>query len=525
MSFLSKLFGIRNTGPDWSFQVTAISAVIRDFQQNIAGRFLLVLPTGGGKTLTAIRSLNEMLNKGMISRDDKVLWIVHTLSLHTHAVKNLQKEAHYSKFSLNQELKSIVDVRMKAEAVKELAKGKKYKLIVIDEAHHAAASTYREFFDYPIGILGLTATPHRMDKLGLPFEKISYSITFRELVRRGVVLLPKFLPEVRTNINVQASSLQDETQLAKFNSRERNQLVSHTLFQEAEKHNFKKVIVFAGTNAHVERLYDVIKADNASSKNPFAHVGFIYGGNNNEKGMTNEKYLEWHQSQDSSILINCKILNEGYDDPNIDTVVMATPTNSILYYLQCIGRVVRTPEDHANAKAYVVEIVDRLPNVAYRIDNRWLFAEISDYLEPLIQDIKSPWPFRVWTTFRNLIKFKVKFGDLSASDIMALLAGKRTNLLLFNDVPNTHRGKWRLMAIPEGDMKKISMFNDLSENIDEYYNINHDFILEKNYPDIFNKEPYKNRVYRSSLMAALHRASLLKSKKERVDTLIYLSVQ
>jgi len=510
--------------PDWSFQNDAISALVKDFRSDTDGRFLLVLPTGGGKTLTAIRTLSEMLNKGIFSNEDKILWIVHTLSLKTHAKANLVNEKHYAKFSLNPLLKSLVVVKMKAEAAQDLREGGKYKFIVIDEAHHAAAETYREFFDYPIGILGLTATPRRMDNKGLPFQKISYSITFRELIRRKVVLLPKFLPEIKTNIEIDASSLQDENQLEKFNSQERNQLVSHYIFSESKRYSFRKVIVFAGTNDHVKKLYEIIKRDNALLETPFEHVGYIYGGNNNEKGLSNEDYLKWHHTQRSSILINCKILNEGYDDPNIDTVVMATPTNSILYYLQCIGRVVRTPEDHENARAHVVEIVDRLPNVSYRIDNRWLFAEISDYLEPNIKDIKGLWPLRVFRIFRELFSLRAKLSDISGKELFDLILGKRVNLLLFNDVPESLLGRWRILAIRESDFDKIQMFNELSENIEEYQESNHDYLLSQRYPEYTKVKPLNNRIYKSSLIASLRRALKLKEKRAEVDSLIYLSI-
>lgn len=519
------LFNSKKSHPDWSFQEDAISNIVRDFQKNKQGRFLLVLPTGGGKTIAAIRSLNEMINRGIIGKEDRVLWVVHTLSLRTHARENIDNEKHYSKFSLNSLLRSTVDVRMKADAVKELRANKNYKFIIIDEAHHSAADTYRELFEYPVGILGLTATPHRMDKRELPFEKISYSITFRELVRRGVVLLPKFLPEVRTNLRIEVTSFQDEDQLERFNSKERNQLVSDYIFREVKKHNLKKIIVFAGTNAHVERLFEIIKKSNARLENPLEHVGYIYGGNNNEKSISNDDYLKWHHSQPSSILVNCKILNEGYDDPNIDTVVMATPTNSILYYLQCIGRVVRTPEDNKNARAYVIEIVDRLPNVLYRIDNRWLFAEISDYLEPHIVDIKTIRPLRGLLILTKLILLRVRLKDLSWQEIIALLLGRRINMLLFNDVPTGNTGRWRILAMPEGDLERIRMFNDVSENIEEYYPLNHEYLLEKKYPALVEQFPIDSRAYRSSFMAALHRAYLHKNDKELVDSLIYLSVQ
>ncbi|MBI5149771.1 MAG: DEAD/DEAH box helicase family protein [Candidatus Omnitrophica bacterium] len=518
------LFTLKNRQDPWNFQEKAVSCIVRDFKQNMCGRFLLVLPTGGGKTLAAMRSVSEMIRQGMISSQDKVLWVVHTRSLYSHAKKNLENRFNYSKFSLHPDLKMIISVRMKSDALKELETGLKCRLIVIDEAHHAAANTYEAFFEYPLGILGLTATPHRMDRRKLPFAKVSYSITFRELVRRKVVLLPKFLPELRTDISIDANSLQEEYQLEGFNTEERNQLIAHYIFREAEKYKLKKIIVFVGTNSHVKSLYETLKRNNERAKNKFTHIGYIFGGDNNEKSISNERYLDWHHTQESSILVNCRILNEGYDDPNIDTVVMATPTNSILYYMQCVGRVVRAPGNNINASAHVIEIVDKLPNISYRIDNRWLFAEISDYLEPVIEDIRNFWPVYPIRVFVRLFAFRAKLSDLSRGEILALLTGKRINLLLFNDVPHNNFGKWRILSLPESDPERIKLFNELSENIEDYYNTNHDYLFEQKYPSIVGEMPINSRIYRSSMMAALYRAFTNKLERKRVDSLVYLSL-
>nr|MBP6060629.1 DEAD/DEAH box helicase family protein [Candidatus Paceibacterota bacterium] len=66
------------SGDPWDFQLKAISSIVNDFKSNNYGRYLLVLPTGGGKTLTAIRIINEMVNNKSINTTDKVLWVVHT---------------------------------------------------------------------------------------------------------------------------------------------------------------------------------------------------------------------------------------------------------------------------------------------------------------------------------------------------------------------------------------------------------------------------------------------------------------
>lgn len=510
--------------PDWSFQLKAVSRVVGAFEKKKLGRFLLVLPTGGGKTLTAIRIINEMLSRNLISESDRVLWIVHTLFLQKQTQDDLEDPNNYLKFNLDPRIKSIIEVRMKSKALQELQSEKKYKLIVIDEAHHSTASSYNKFFEYPVGILGLTATPQRTDSKSLPFEGVSYSTTFRDLIRRKVVLTPKFLPDIKTGFKIDSTSLSDLSELEKFNSVERNKFISKIIFNETAKHQLKKIVVFTGTNKHVKDLFEEIKDRNQTAQNPFNHIGYIYGNNNNEKGIPNDKYLEWHQTQDSSILVNCKILNEGYDDPNIDTVVMATPTNSILYYMQCIGRVVRTPQNHKTAKAFVVEIVDKLPNISYRIDNRWLFSEISDYLEPRIIDVKYPWPLRPALVGWNLLRLNAKVTDLSWDLIKSILIGKTINLLLFNDIPHKSHGKWRILPMLENDLEIIRAFNDLSENIEEYYELNYEYIMGQRHAELIKRKPTDTRATRSSFIGALHRASTLKEQKLPVDSLIYLSV-
>jgi len=217
-------------------------------------------------------------------------------------------------------------------------------------------------------------------------------------------------------------------------------------------------------------------------------------------------------------------LNEGYDDPNIDAVVMATPTNSILYYMQCIGRVVRRPENNLSAKAFVIEIVDKLPNIFYRIDNRWLFAEISDYLEPVIEDIKNSWPLCTINLFLKLFTHKAKLSDLSKSEFFSLLFGRKINLVLFNDVPQNNLGKWRILSLSEHNKERIQLFNELSDNIEDYHNKNHDYLFEQRYKHVSEEAPINSRIYRASMMAALYRAYKHKIEKKKVDSLIYLSL-
>jgi len=55
--------------------------------------------------------------------------------------------------------------------------------------------------------------------------------------------------------------------------------------------------------------------------------------------------------------------------------------------MQALGRAVRIDPNNPEKDAYVVEVVDDLPNIRYRIDNRWLYSDISDLLEPAVVDV------------------------------------------------------------------------------------------------------------------------------------------
>jgi len=67
---------------------------------------------------------------------------------------------------------------------------------------------------------------------------------------------------------------------------------------------------------------------------------------------------------------------------------MARPTNSKLVYMQAMGRAIRYDKSNEGKRAFVVEIDDDLPNIRYRIENRWLYADVSDTLEPNVEDFE-----------------------------------------------------------------------------------------------------------------------------------------
>lgn len=517
---------LKNIKADWSFQEDAAQKVSQKFLEDLKSRFLVVIPTGGGKTITALKIIDLLIKKGEIGVNNKVLWVVHTLALKSQTERVINNiNSRIKKYNFHKDLSETVVVSMLNSAARLVQESNNYGLIVIDEAHHAAADSYLQFFETNLGILGLTATPARTDDRNLDFDDVAFSITFRELVKRNVIVLPRFYKE-STDITVNVNNLKDEN-LNQFDRKERNHIVAKYIFKYIHDHNLKKVIVFAGTNAHVENLYKEIKKINDNAKEKFPHVGFVYGGDNNEKGLSNEEYLEWHKTQQQSILVNCRLLNEGYDDPDIDCVVMATPTNSILYYMQCIGRAVRNSNSYSSSdNTVVLELTDKLPNVHYRIDNRWLFSEISDYLEPEVIDVRYYWKFHYKLILKKILKeHNVKMEDSKFFSYVELFRDE-TSMLLFNELADNPNSKWKIIFF--GGLNKykyVNIFNTISNSIEYFVNRNYDHTLFGTRRFNFNLSKddvfFGDRTFRASFFMALKNANSLKESNKKVNCLKY----
>ena len=174
------------------FQEQAVSNIVADFTDQPVGRFLLVIPTGGGKTFTAVKSVNRLFEQGVLNpAQDRVLWTAHRTELIVQAMDTFKSfPDRYPKLG---SFASNVDLLMIGDAKEHIIKNKNIKLVVIDEAHHAALKniSYRPIFaQSELGILGLTATPSRHDGEPLEFDRESFSIGFPDLVKKGIVLKP-----------------------------------------------------------------------------------------------------------------------------------------------------------------------------------------------------------------------------------------------------------------------------------------------------------------------------------------------
>lgn len=360
-------------GPDWSFQDDAVAQCLDALRRRPDGNIGLVLPTGAGKTRTAFRIILETLARHP-SKTSRAVWVTHRRSLHAQADRELRKLVEDDPDSLPAgagELASRVRFVMTGDAEAELAKDGDLALVVVDEAHHAAAPTYQHLFEskHPFPVLLLTATPNRPDLLPIGIDEIAFTIAYRELAERGVIITPHFEP-----FDVPNFSLSEKTVGA---------LVDMLVNETAER--FRKTMVLVTRVEQMRDLYERLAAAIEGYPNhPLrgADVGFV-GGGMNSHGLETEDFLALFGAKPRAIIISAQMLLEGYDDPQIDSVVITYKTESVIKLMQAAGRCVR----YAPGKTQAWVIQANNPDLVYRFDQRWLYQEIDDRLLPQLRDI------------------------------------------------------------------------------------------------------------------------------------------
>ncbi len=446
------------------FQAEAVENILSDYAEKKNGRYLLVIPTGGGKTYTAVKAINRLFATGVLNpEEDRVVWGAHRSELIKQAEDTFKE---YAAKNPEAEFSDSVKVGMMSEIMTYVRENSdKVRIAVIDEAHHAAATniTYGPLFQYPnLGILGLTATPSRHDGEPLEFEKESFSIGFPDLVERQLILSPTIHTVQGGRFEeVYAKGIIGFTGLDELDSPERDKKIIGQILSNSS--DYEKIIVYVATRTHVANLHE--RMMNSELKHKYDSIDYILGGDKyTGNDATREDFIARIKEYNRAIIINCNVLTEGYDDPTVNTVVMASPTRSKLVYMQAIGRCIRVDKENPLKKAFIVEVEDDLPNIRYRINNRWLFSEISDSLEPNVED-------RVFSSaaeFKDVVGKILARYSVSSEDLVVPEWDKsmRYSLLLFRSYVGD--GEYRHLPIFIDGHNRAAVsnwFNILSERM------------------------------------------------------------
>lgn len=364
-------------------------------------RTLLVLPTGGGKTLTAA----YWLLRNAVDQNKKILWLAHRHLLLEQAAEAFARNA-YTDTMVNRTVFNYriisgmhdkpvhiqktdrILIASKDSMIRSLDKLKNWLngeeiYLVIDEAHHAVAKSYKKIIQYvadhtkSMKLLGLTATPFRTseDEQGalkqVFTDDIVYKTDLDALIKKGILATPKFKKwntnlQFTEHLGVKALKSIENLDMLPENivndiagSKERNRIIVDEYINNYEKYG--PTIVFALNKVHAIALNKLFnekgKAYGIRSEFIISEVQDMITGITISNA-DNERKIEAYRNGEIQVLINVNILTEGTDLPKTHTVFLTRPTVSTTLMTQMVGRALRGLKAGGTKEAYIVSFVD-----------------------------------------------------------------------------------------------------------------------------------------------------------------------
>lgn len=228
-----------------------------------------------------------------------------------------------------------------------------FNTIVVDEAHHAAASTYKNVLNYFSDAfrIGFTATPKRADNVRLDdvFDEIVFEKNMYDLICEGYLATPvpyRFTSSVDiSDVKIYGGDYAVGELSNAVNVEARHEVCVQAYEKIAQEAGHSpSTIVFCVDVAHANALAEYFCSRGIESK-------AISG-----KSVDRDLIIDDHKAGKFKVLTNCQVAVEGYDDPGIELVIMARPTRSTIFYAQAVGRGARL--DGKENRFYIVDIVD-----------------------------------------------------------------------------------------------------------------------------------------------------------------------
>ena len=322
--------------------------MLRHYQHNIKRSLIseweqhrsvmVQMPTGTGKT----HLLASLVNEELRTKNEKsCVWIVaHRREL----VEQIEETVARYGIKPTDGFVKVRSIQWLYRHWKDV-KDERPSLIVIDEAHHALAETYKELWlRYPEAKkLGMTATPCRLNRKGFTdlFEVLVASDSIANFIRQGW-LSPFDYVSIRPDGEDQRliNGLEKRGADGDFQVKEMDGVLNRRptierLYESVRQYaNWKKGIVYAVSISHARNIaaYYNNKGVNAvaiDSKTPTK---------------LRKQMVENFRQDKIQVLVNVDVFSEGFDCPDVEFVQMARPTLSLAKYLQQVGRGLRNTE-------------------------------------------------------------------------------------------------------------------------------------------------------------------------------------
>ena len=304
------------------------------------------MPTGTGKTYLLTAVIDSFVSNNPMEK----VWIVaHRRELVSQIDETVRKFHSYSASNASFLLSSV-----KAMSIQWLMRHydeieEEPGLIVIDEAHHALAKTYKEMWErFPKAkFLGLTATPCRLNGKGFTdlFDVLVQSWGVPEFISKGRLATYDFVSIKSDGVTQRLiDSLQKRGADGDYQNKEMDMLLNkkpsiERLYRSLEEYGKdRKGIVYAINISHAQKITKLyqehgVKAIAIDSKTPATE---------------RQQDIEAFKKGDIQVLVNVDIFSEGFDCPDVEFVQLARPTLSLAKYLQMVGRGLRVAKGKKN---------------------------------------------------------------------------------------------------------------------------------------------------------------------------------
>ena len=372
-------------------------AKIRKKLETSPYRALLHMPTGSGKTISAMR---VVLTQLLENPSTLVIWLAHNEELCEQAMNEFQTMWHKAgdrkitthRFFGQSKIKllNVKEGFVSASLLKMLGSAKKSNtflseiaqntsLVIIDEAHQAIAEKFSIIINELAAnkntkLLGLSATPGRKsDSADIENKRLASffanqkvmldtgkknPITF--LIEKGYLAKPNFQSIHYEDDKSVALSKEDITRLQReadvpksileklSKSTVRNLELVHKIIHLTKTH--KKIIVFASGVEHARSISIILSAKNCNSH---------YITSKTPKGIRSIILDRYKNTDKPMVLCNYGILTTGFDAPKTSAVVIARPTKSRVLYAQMVGRGIRGPKAGGNKTCEILTVIDK----------------------------------------------------------------------------------------------------------------------------------------------------------------------
>ena len=327
-----------------------------DYQEDMKGRIegelrlhrsvMAQMPTGTGKTYLLTAVIDSFVSNNPMEK----VWIVaHRRELVSQIDETVRKFHSYYASNTSSLLSSV-----KAMSIQWLMRHydeieEEPGMIVIDEAHHALAKTYKEMWErFPNAkFLGLTATPCRLNGKGFTdlFDILVQSWSVPEFISKGRLATYDFVSIKSDGVTQRLiDSLQKRGADGDYQNKEMDMLLNkkpsiERLYQSLEEFGKdRKGIVYAINISHAQKITKLyqehgVKAIAIDSKTP---------------AVERQQDIEAFKKGDIQVLVNVDIFSEGFDCPDVEFVQLARPTLSLAKYLQMVGRGLRVAKGKKN---------------------------------------------------------------------------------------------------------------------------------------------------------------------------------